>query len=158
MSVSFKSKMTLVEARELAGDLLALLRQAGIRHAQVCGSVRRQRPEVGDLDLVVDGDLPRLRESPHWRWADGGSRKATLEFRGRQVNLLKADEGSWGSAVLYFTGPQGYNIGMRALAKGRGLKLNERGLWRGDERVAGETEMEIYGALGKEYRIPEERG
>ncbi len=159
MPVSFKSKMSLREAQLLAFDLEGLFVRSGLRgQFAVCGSVRRQRPEVGDIDLVVDGDLSRLCESCWWRWVEGGEKKATLEFRGRQVNILRSDPEHWGAAVLYFTGPHGYNIGMRRRAKEMGYRLNERGLWDGDRCLASRTEEDIYWALGKEWKFPDKRG
>lgn len=139
--------------------LLGHLLDAGMTHVAVCGSVRRERPEVGDIDLLVIGDLSRLRgENSWWRWVEGGEKKATLEFEGRQVNVLATGWVAWGAAMLYFTGPHDYNIGMRRLAKSRGLKLNEYGLWRGNELLASRSETDIYQALGKEFKNPWERG
>ena len=57
------------------------------------------------------------------------------------------------------TGPAMYNIHKRRLAKTKGYKLNEYGLYKRDtnEKVAGETEHSIYEALGWNYKEPTER-
>ena len=61
--------------------------------------------------------------------------------------------------LLYFTGPSGYNIGMRVRAKKMGLKLNEYGIF---DRVTGaylggKTEDEVYKVLNKTPKLPELR-
>lgn len=159
MGASFKGKVPLPVACEHARRLCSFLLASGFRQVEVCGSVRRAKPEVGDLDLVVAGELDWLREPAcPWRYVDGGDRKATIEFQGMQVNIVRAEPEEWGAALLYFTGPQQYNIAYRARAKRMGLKLNEHGLWRGEHRVAGRTEEEVYQALGKEWKEPAMRG
>jgi DNA polymerase (family 10) len=64
---------------------------------------------------------------------------------------------SAGSALLYFTGSRDHNVHLRRRAQRRGLKLNEYGLFRGRERVAGRTERELYAALGLPFIPPELR-
>jgi DNA polymerase (family 10) len=68
---------------------------------------------------------------------------------------------SFGAALQYFTGSKAHNIKLRGLAKDRGLKINEYGVFRvkGDKetRVAGETEEEVYAALDLPWFPPEIR-
>ena len=159
MPVSFKSKVPLQQAREAAERLSRLLLAGGLERVEVAGSVRRGKPEVGDLDLVVGGDLGRVREAHGvWIWKEGGDKKATIDFMGFQVNLLVASDEEWGAHLMYFTGPASYNIAYRSRAKKMGMKLNEHGLFDGERRVAGLTEESVYRALGKKWKPPEQRG
>jgi DNA polymerase (family 10) len=64
---------------------------------------------------------------------------------------------SFGAAAQYFTGSKAHNIRLRDLAIGKKLKLNEYGVFKGDERVAGKTEDEVYAALGLPWIPPELR-
>jgi DNA polymerase (family 10) len=158
MGESFKSKMPLREAEKLCVELRKLLWDAGVGHMHVAGSVRRQKPEVGDLDVIVNGDLNKLRGDFHpWRFADGGLKKCTIEFKGRQVNILRSSDGHIGAALLYFTGNATFNLIMRRKAKAQGYKLNEYGLWKLDEVIACTTEQDIFEALGMKYKEPHER-
>lgn len=167
-SATFKSKMSLGEAQELADQLVRAFIDLGMRRAEVCGSVRRRKPVVGDIDIVVDGPLSILREPNRhilvlhgllpWSWVDGGEKKCTLSYHGRQVNVLRSDEEHWGAAMFYFTGPHAYGIAYRVRAKRMGMLLNDKGLWRGTTCLASRTEKDIYEALGKEYKDPRERG
>lgn len=159
MAITFKSKTPLRQAQAIAHELRSLLLAVGLERAEVAGSVRRGKSEVGDLDIVVQGDLTKVREAHGaWTWMEGGDRKATLSYKGMQVNLVASLPEEWGSMLLYFTGPRDYNIAYRARAKRMGLKLNEHGLWRGEERIAGRTEDEVYQALGKRWKAPSQRG
>ncbi|MEZ5988408.1 MAG: PHP domain-containing protein [Planctomycetota bacterium] len=62
-----------------------------------------------------------------------------------------------GAAQLYFTGSKAHNIAIRRIAVGKGLKLNEYGLFRGEARVAGATEASVYRRLGMAWVEPELR-
>lgn len=64
---------------------------------------------------------------------------------------------SHGAALCYFTGSKAHNIALRRIARARGLKLNEYGVFRGKESIAGATEEEVYRALGLKWIPPESR-
>ncbi len=64
---------------------------------------------------------------------------------------------SFGAALHYFTGSKAHNIAVRKLGIERGLKINEYGVWRGEKRVAGETEESVYAAVALPYIEPELR-
>ncbi|MEZ5952378.1 MAG: PHP domain-containing protein [Planctomycetaceae bacterium] len=66
-------------------------------------------------------------------------------------------EESFGAALQYFTGSKEHNVVTRRLAQQRGLKLNEYGLFRGEERLPARTEEEIYAALDLPWIPPELR-
>jgi DNA polymerase (family 10) len=65
----------------------------------------------------------------------------------------------FGAALQYFTGSQAHNIHTRRLAKDRGLKINEYGVFRSDDgaRVAGANEEEVYASIGLPWIPPELR-
>jgi DNA polymerase (family 10) len=64
---------------------------------------------------------------------------------------------SFGAALHYFTGSKSHNIAVRKLGIERGLKVNEYGVWRGEKRIAGETEESVYAAVGLPTIEPELR-
>jgi DNA polymerase (family 10) len=64
---------------------------------------------------------------------------------------------SYGAALNYFTGSKDHNVALRQIAIGKGLKLNEYGLFRGSKQIAGKTEEDLYEALGLDYIEPELR-
>ena len=52
--------MILADAKQLAADFMALLPQDCYRRAVVAGSVRRQKPEVKDIEIVIEPNTEGL--------------------------------------------------------------------------------------------------
>ena len=158
-------RMTRAEAEALANKVSDML-EPYADFVEVCGSYRRGREDPGDLDVVVilkEGitlpeivaDLEGNYEKYNWL----GEKKTQLVIDGVKVDIKVSTPTGIGAALLYFTGPSGYNIGMRSAAKRKGLKLNEYGLFDRDtnEYLGGATEEEIYDLLGRTYKPPEMR-
>jgi DNA polymerase (family 10) len=152
-------------ARQYAEPLREYLRSSeGVTQVEIAGSYRRGRDSVGDLDLVVSGrrgtDLPAaLRRYAGVRQliAAGPTRCTAVLRNGLHADLRLVSKGSVGSALHYFTGSKDHNVQLRRRAQERGLKLNEYGLFRGRERIAGATEEGVYAALGLPWIPPELR-
>ncbi|MGE5153636.1 MAG: DNA polymerase/3'-5' exonuclease PolX [Bdellovibrio bacteriovorus] len=152
-------------AARYAQPLVAWLEQvSGVKRVVVAGSYRRRRDTVGDLDILVTTTDPAAVMARFAAYdevaevrAQGGTR-ATLVLRcGLQVDLRVVEARSFGAALHYFTGSKAHNIAIRTLARKRGLKINEYGVFRGNQRVAGETEGSVYAALDLPYIEPELR-
>jgi len=148
-------------AEVLLSDLKEL---PGLHKAVAAGSLRRRCDTVGDLDLLVTTERPRdvmdrltAGESVLRVLAKGVTRCSVVLKSGLQVDLRAIAPVSFGAAWLYFTGSKAHNIALRKLALDAGFKLNEYGLYRGRERMAGSTEDAIYRALGLPYIEPELR-
>ncbi|MEM7454993.1 MAG: DNA polymerase/3'-5' exonuclease PolX, partial [Planctomycetota bacterium] len=138
-----------------------------VKKIEFAGSYRRGKETVGDLDMLVAGDP----ESVMNHFADfeeitstivRGSTKMSVRLEGEfQVDLRVVPADSFGAALQYFTGSKEHNVKLRSMAKARGLKINEWGVYRvkGDEekRVAGKTEKEVYDALDLPVFDPETR-
>ncbi|RFO96037.1 DNA polymerase/3'-5' exonuclease PolX [Rhodoferax lacus] len=149
------------QAQALLADLASL---PGVHTALAAGSLRRGRETVGDIDLLVTCDAPRavmdhLAEGPEVQRVlqKGITRCSVVLKRGVQVDLRAVAPVSLGAASLYFTGSKAHNIALRQRAQEQGLKLNEYGLYRGRQRVAGDSEAAVYAALGLPYIEPELR-
>ncbi|TMA33264.1 MAG: DNA polymerase/3'-5' exonuclease PolX, partial [Deltaproteobacteria bacterium] len=86
----------------------------------------------------------------------GETKTSVVSQRGTQVDLRVVAAHQLGAALLYFTGSKGHNIKLRQRALARGLTLNEYALSEveGERIVAGETEEEIYAALGLPWIPP----
>ena len=78
---------------------------------------------------------------------------------GLQVDVRLLDKESFGAALLYFTGSKEHNVTLRGRANDMGYTLNEYALatLKGERRVAGRTEEEIYAKLKLDYIPPELR-
>jgi DNA polymerase (family 10) len=154
-------------ARPLAESMVAELQSCpAVEAIEICGSLRRWRETIGDLDLLVSStreeevmdafaSLPQVRQV-----LLRGSTKTSVQVEGGlQVDLRVVPRQCFGAALQYFTGSQVHNIRLRELAIRKGLKLNEYGLFRleDDICVAGEREEEVYEALGMAWVPPELR-
>jgi DNA polymerase (family 10) len=154
-----------LDAEPAAEALLDFLKGIpGAKRVSVAGSFRRCRETVGDLDLLVTQArgaqvLERFVEHEDIeRVVSQGSTRATVLLRsGLQVDARAVPEASYGAALHYFTGSKAHNIAVRTLGVRRGLKLNEYGVFRGEERVAGRSEREVYAAVDLPYIEPELR-
>src|SRR5262249_32222273 len=89
----------------------------------------------------------------------GDTKSSVLLRGGFQADLRLVEQDSRGAALQYFTGSKAHNIALRDRAIGRGLKLNEYGLFRVDDntKIAGEDEAGVYTALGLAGIPPELR-
>lgn len=136
----------------------------GVAQVVVAGSYRRGRDTVGDLDLLVTADTPeavmdRFTVFPGVTQvtAFGPTRAAVVLRGGLQVDLRLVPPQSFGAALHYFTGSKAHNVRVRRLGQQRGLKVNEYGVFRGAERVAGDTEQSVFAAVGLPFIEPELR-
>lgn len=130
----------------------------------VAGSVRRRRETVGDIDILAISKKPAVVmgyfvEMPEVEriYAHGETKSAVKLKSGLDVDLRVVPRESYGAALNYFTGSKDHNVALRKIAIKKGYKLNEYGLFRGREQVAGGSEDEIYKALGMDYIEPELR-
>jgi len=162
-----EERMTRAQAEALATNILMWL-EPTTEFAEVAGSYRRGREDPGDLDVVVIlKPRVRLPEIAELWLAEGkasainwvGEKKTQMVIDGVKVDIRTTTPRALGAALLYFTGPAGYNIGIRSAAKRAGFKLSEYGLFNREtgEYIAGATEEDIYTALGRNYRPPTER-
>ncbi|MDJ0788752.1 MAG: helix-hairpin-helix domain-containing protein [Myxococcota bacterium] len=141
-----------------------LRKDPGVARCEIAGSLRRGSPTVGDIDLVAEADDPQtaaalLLADPAVAFVySRGPKRVSVRLRsGIDVDLRTVPTESFGSAWLYFTGSRAHTVALRRLALAQGLRLNEYGLFRGDERVGGRSEEEIYRALSLPYLPPESR-
>ncbi len=152
-------------ARRYAEPLVEYLRKLrGVDQAVVAGSYRRGRETVGDIDILVTvrGKSPVMQRFVEYdEVADVVSRgrtRSTVYLRcGLQVDLRVVERVSFGAALHYFTGSKAHNIRIRHLGQRKGLKINEYGVFRGQQRVAGETEESVFASVDLPWIPPELR-
>lgn len=155
----------LIVAEGIAADLVEYLKKCkGIKDVIVAGSYRRRRETVGDLDILVTATKTAniMKRLVGYHDVDEvvtqGETRSTIRLRsGLSVDLRVVPQVSYGAALHYFTGSKAHNIAVRKMAVKKHLKINEYGVFKGDTRIAGKTEREVYAKVGLPYIPPELR-
>jgi DNA polymerase (family 10) len=150
-------------ARGLQGKLAEM---EAVDRVEIAGSLRRGRETIGDVDLLVATDDPEAVVEPFVAYPEvddvlaRGSSKASVRLMdGLQVDLRFVDRAIFGAALHYFTGSKAHHVQLRSRAKRQGYKISEYGVFRleDDERLASETEEDLFEALDLAYIPPEIR-
>jgi DNA polymerase (family 10) len=145
----------------------------GVESVTPAGSLRRGKETVGDLDLLVtlaEGHTSQKHVdalSKHILTFPGidqtlahGENKVSFTLKdGLQVDVRLLEKENFGAALLYFTGSKEHNVTLRGRANDMGYTLNEYVLatLKGERRIAGRTEEEIYSKLKLDFIPPELR-
>jgi DNA polymerase (family 10) len=161
--VGKRYKLAVVE--KVAEPLLQYLKEIdGVHEAMVAGSYRRKKETVGDLDILVTCNAASLVKERFLSYESVGEILSQGETRcsvrlrdGLQVDLRVVPEECYGAALHYFTGSQAHNIAIRRLGVERGLKINEYGVFKGEARIAGKKEEDVFESVGLPYIEPELR-
>jgi DNA polymerase (family 10) len=163
------SRVRIDRALALANHLLEGLASApGILRIELCGSLRRRRETIKDIDILIASDHPapimeRFVSLPGVAQIIGhGDTKSSVIVEGEGRTIMNADlrivtDEQFPFALHYFTGSKEHNIAMRVRAQEYGLKLNEYELAGPERRIAARNEADIYKALDLAYIPPELR-
>lgn len=159
------ARMKLARAEEIIRPFCDYLEKGkGVKDVTIAGSYRRRKETVGDIDILAtcikDSDImdrfAGYDEVEEVR--SKGQKKSTVILRsGLQVDLRVVSESSYGAAIVYFTGSKEHNIAIRKIAVSKDYKINEYGIFKGDKKIAGKTEEEIYEKIGLHWMEPELR-
>ncbi len=127
---------------------------------QIAGSIRREEKNPVDIDIVL---IPKNKEkleermSKLGKFVQGGEKESTWSVKGIKVEFYYTLPEEWGATLLAYSSRTGSSIGLRVVAKKKGFKLTQHGLFKGKKRIAGKTEEEIYKALERLYKEPKYR-
>ncbi len=138
-----------------------------VQRMDFAGSYRRGKETIGDLDiLVISDDNAAVMDhfavfpSIHETIARGDTKMSVRVTDSFQVDLRVVAEKSWGAALQYFTGSKEHNVRLRGLAKAKGMKINEYGVFDANDEtkvLAGADEETIYALVGMPWVPPEMR-
>lgn len=160
-------RMSLGKALSVANDIILRLKELKeVKRISYAGSLRRMKETVRDIDILITSRNPQKVMDFFVSLSDvkkinakGDTKSSVLLRDDVQVDLRVVEEDCFGAALLYFTGSKQHNIHLRDLAKAKGYKINEYGIFRvrDDKRIASKEEADIYKTLGMPYISPELR-
>jgi len=150
---------------DYANLLVEKLRKSGLfERVEIAGSMRRMRETIGDIDILAISEEPEKGMEFFSKMDEvkgivvKGPTKTTVELGiGTTCDIRVLPKESFGAAMQYFTGNKDHNVKLRKIAISKGLKLNEYGLFREKDSVAGKSEEDIYRKLGMDFIPPELR-
>ena len=157
--------MKLEVAQKMAADVINRL-SPYCQKIEVAGSIRRRKAIVHDIDLVLIPSDPWNLESEVLALARpfqpklSGEKLKRFDYNGAQIDLYYASPETWSTLLLIRTGSKENNIRLCSRAKDMGWHLAASGDGLFNEtgrRIAGDTEISIYNALGLPFQRPEER-
>lgn len=135
-----------------------------VEKISLAGSVRRKKPTIGDVDILVQsGDPEKIMDffcgQPDVEkvWGHGKTKSSVRLKYGFDVDLRVVPKKSFGAALQYFTGSKEHNILLRKRAIDMGYKLNEYGIFKKDKMMETPDEEDVYKILGLKLIPPEER-
>ncbi len=158
-------RFLLFEAEALAVQVFDQLRNhPNVIRAEMCGSLRRRRETIGDLDILISAKnakplmdafvaLPQVAQVV----GHGETKSSVVLHQGLNCDLRVVRDDEFPFALHYFTGSKAHNIAVRQRAQDRGLKLNEYALEGEKKKVKCKTEADIFEALELDYIPPELR-
>ena len=94
------------------------------------------RETIGDIDILAASPEPEAVMEAFCGLpltdrviARGDTKSSILTAGLLQVDLRVVAPGEWGAALQYFTGSKEHNVRLRELARRKGLKVNEYGVF-----------------------------
>lgn len=162
-----RERTPLAKALPVAREIVHILEKIeGVKKVDIAGSIRRWKETVKDIDIVCATDRPEkvieeFLKTPGIKkiLAQGLTKVSVIHKSDIQIDLRIVNEKSYGSALAYFTGSKEHNIRIRELAKQKGLKINEYGVFKESDEtfIAGEKEEDVYNVTGLPWIPPELR-
>ncbi len=162
---SVPERLLWVDAEELISGFYDYLKASAYpKKLEIAGSYRRKKETVGDIDILATCSKASKLMDHFTRFEEvkeilskGETKSSVVINSGLQVDLRVVPSGSFGAAMLYFTGSKPFNIKVRKIAVKKNWKINEYGIYKGKKKIAGKTEKEVFKKLGLKYVEPELR-
>ncbi|HBQ21090.1 MAG: histidinol-phosphatase [Deltaproteobacteria bacterium GWA2_38_16] len=141
-----------------------LSKSSHTQRISIAGSLRRHKETIRDIDLLISSSNPKEVIKTFVSYplvnrilAEGETKSAVILKSRINVDLRVVTDTEYPFALHYFTGSKEHNTHLRSIAKDKGLKLNEYGLFKGKKSLPCKTEEDLFKTLGLSYIEPELR-
>jgi len=175
--MSLTDKHRYAEAFAIAQSLIECLRPA-CKRIELAGSLRRQRPYIGDIEIVA---IPRLASAGLFgdmqesmldeavlscgatRFSKSGARFRQFEFGGMNVDLfIQPDPATWGVNFMIRTGSADFSHWLVTDRRHGGalpsyLRVKDARIWRGNEALSTPEEGDVFDLLKVAWIPPADR-
>lgn len=138
-----------------------------ILRASIAGSLRRKKEIVKDIDAVASIDDDSHRDEIMGFFTTmpevvsitgkGDTKSSVVLTNGMAMDLRLVTDNEYPFALHHFTGSKEHNVKLRHISHEHGLKINEYGIYRGEELLPCADESELYATLGMDFIPPEMR-
>lgn len=159
-----EKRISIGVALKLADEIVGWMKKGGVDRIVPAGSLRRMKETIGDIDILCTGTDGKAIiehftnfEGRQRILAKGDTKGSITVSDGYQIDLRVVPDDCFGAALQYFTGSKAHNVKLRTIAREMGLKISEYGVFRGDKRIAGKEEEDVYSVLGLPWIPPEMR-
>ena len=160
----YREQTLYAEAEHIAQDIAQALKDNNdVIRIEVCGSIRRKKEVVKDVDILISSksNEPMNIFKTHPLVAkvvnDGPTKISVLLVNGMNADLRIVSDEEFPYALHHFTGSKEHNTKMRHISKQMGIKMNEYGLFKGEEIISCKDEKDIFNYLKMDYIPPELR-
>lgn len=161
----YQNQYLYADVIDTAQDILQIvLGWPEVVKAELTGSLRRKKEVIKDIDIVVATDYPEkvmellVKLSEVLEVLTRGLTKTSVKLKmGINLDLRAVQPAEYVYAVHHFTGSKEHNTLLRGRAKEMGLKINEYGIFRDEEKIVVQDEEEFFRVLGLSYISPELR-
>lgn len=169
-----KNKMPFDEAFAIANRIVEIL-QPGCQRIEIAGSVRRKKPEVGDIEIVcvpvileeagvwtvsrLDALLPQVKGA---RLKNGELYKQILLPEEICLDLYITTLAQWGVIFTLRTGSAEFSRRLVTIRQKGGLlpsylRVREGRVWAGEHALETPEEVDVFKALNLQWIAPEKR-
>lgn len=132
-------------AQRVASSFSSRLKELGVPESDflVCGSIRRQRPTCGDVDVAITAEAFNQEVRKRLIYsvlqdcfvAKSSEMLKAGRFQDMKIEFYVGPRSGFGSLKLYCTGNPAFNVKCRLEAKKRAWKLSQHGLFDKDSEL-----------------------
>ncbi|MCB0327132.1 MAG: DNA polymerase/3'-5' exonuclease PolX [Bdellovibrionales bacterium] len=160
-----KGRFLYADVIDIVEDLVQQLSEWDIvERVSLAGSLRRKKEIVKDADIVCASETPDevMNRFVHLDsvgniLSQGSTKSSVIWSNGLQIDLRVVSIHDFPYTLHHFTGSREHNTILRSMAKRKGLKINEYGIYRGEEKIVCTNESQFFETFSLSYIEPELR-